>query len=102
MFLVASVIAIAMKIVGIMLITALLIIPAAAARRFARSPEMMALMASGAGSLAVAGGLFSSLKFNTPSGPSIVVAALALFLLSLAPLGRRMRQPMPEGETHGA
>lgn len=101
MFLVACVIAIAMKIVGIMLITALLIIPAAAARRFARSPEMMALMASGAGCLAVAGGLFSSLTFNTPSGPSIVVAALALFLLSLLPLGRRVNQPMT-GDAHGA
>jgi zinc transport system permease protein len=89
MFLVASVIAIAMKIVGIMLITALLIIPAAAARRFAKTPEMMALMAAAAGCLAVAGGLFGSLKFDTPSGPSIVVAALGLFLLSLLPFGER-------------
>ena len=96
MLLVASVIAITMKIVGIMLITALLIIPAAAARRFARSPEMMALLAAGMGCLAVAGGLFGSLEFNTPSGPSIVVAALALFLLSLLPLAT------PRGVRHGA
>jgi zinc transport system permease protein len=102
MLLVACVIAIAMKIVGIMLITALLIIPAAAARRFAASPEMMALLASGAGCLAVAGGLFASLKFNTPSGPSIVVAALALFLLSLLPLGKQMRPSLPGGGPHGA
>jgi zinc transport system permease protein len=101
MFLVACVIAIAMKIVGIMLITALLIIPAAAARRFARSPEMMALLASGIGCLAVAGGLSGSLKFDTPSGPSIVVAALALFLLSLLPLGTRPNQPVT-GDSHGA
>jgi zinc transport system permease protein len=100
MFLVASVIAIAMKIVGIMLITALLIIPAAAARRFAKTPEMMAVMAAGAGCLAVAGGLFGSLNFDTPSGPSIVVAALGLFLLSLVPFSKRTA-PV-EGGGHGA
>ncbi|MGQ2905482.1 MAG: metal ABC transporter permease [Neoaquamicrobium sediminum] len=81
----ALVIAIAMKIVGILLITALMIIPAAAARRFASTPEQMAVMASLIGALAVIAGLFGSLEFDTPSGPSIVVAALALFLLSLLP-----------------
>ena len=83
MLLMALVIAIAMKIVGILLITSLLIIPAATARRFAHSPETMAIAASVIGALAVAGGLFGSLKFDTPSGPSIVVAALALFIASL-------------------
>jgi zinc transport system permease protein len=85
MLLMALVIAIAMKIVGIMLITALLIIPAATARRFAGSPEKMAVFASLIGALAVVGGLFGSLHYDTPSGPSIVVAALALFILSLLP-----------------
>ncbi|KFB08392.1 zinc ABC transporter permease subunit ZnuB [Nitratireductor basaltis] len=83
MILMAAVIAIAMKIVGILLITSLLIIPAATARRFAPTPEAMALMASAAGALSVSGGLMASLQFDTPSGPSIVVAALMLFLLSL-------------------
>lgn len=85
MVMMALVIAIAMKIVGILLITALMIIPAAAARRFASTPEQMAIMASLIGALAVIAGLFASLEFDTPSGPSIVVAALALFLLSLLP-----------------
>lgn len=85
MVMMALVIAIAMKIVGILLITALMIIPAAAARRFASTPEQMAVMASLIGALAVIAGLFGSLEFDTPSGPSIVVAALALFLLSLLP-----------------
>ena len=91
MLLMAGVIALAMKIVGILLITALLIIPAAAARRFAATPEQMAAFASLIGALAVAGGLFGSVRFDTPSGPSIVVVALALFLVSLLPmtLGRR-------------
>ena len=100
MFLVACVIAIAMKIVGILLITSLLIIPAATARRFAGSPEMMAACASAFGVLAVIGGLFGSLTFNTPSGPSIVAAALALFVLSLAPL-RPRKHAVLEGPDHG-
>ena len=82
--LIAVVIAIAMKIVGILLITSLLIIPAATARRFARTPEQMAALAVVAGTAAVAGGLGGSLALDTPSGPSIVVAAFALFLMSLA------------------
>ncbi len=90
MLLMALVIAIAMKIVGIMLITSLLIIPAATARRFSASPEVMAVLASIIGALAVVGGLFGSLHYDTPSGPSIVVAALLLFILSLLPaVGRK-------------
>lgn len=89
MLLMALVIAIAMKIVGILLITSLLIIPAATARRFSASPEIMAVFASLIGAISVVGGLFGSLHFDTPSGPSIVVAALVIFVLSLLPIGRR-------------
>ena len=81
MLLIAIVIAVAMKVVGILLITSLLIIPAAAARRFARSPESMALLASGLGCTAVGAGLWASLRWDTPAGPSVVVAAAALFAL---------------------
>jgi zinc transport system permease protein len=100
MLLMAVVIAIAMKIVGIMLITSLLIIPAAAARRFAATPEAMAVLASLVGAVAVVGGLFGSLGYDTPSGPSIVVAALMLFIVSLLPLGRRggARAAQQEGQ----
>jgi zinc transport system permease protein len=82
MLILAVVIAIAMKVVGILLIVSLLIIPAAAARGFARTPEQMALIAAGVGALAVAGGLAGSLAWDTPAGPSIVVAATVLFVLS--------------------
>ena len=86
MLLVALIVAIAMKVVGILLITALLIIPASTARRYASSPEMMAAAAMLVGVLAVIAGLYGSLSFDTPSGPSIVVAALILFLVvSLVP-----------------
>ncbi len=81
MLLVALVIAAAMKIVGVLLITALLIIPAATAHRFSRGPEQMALIATLFGALAVAGGLFASLLLDTPAGPSIVATAALLFLL---------------------
>ena len=98
MLLMALVIAIAMKIVGIMLITALLIIPAATARRFAPSPEKMAVFASVIGAFAVAGGLFGSLHYDTPSGPSIVVAALVLFLVSLVPMPELKRPDRVENK----
>ena len=81
--LIALTIAIAMKVVGLILIVSLLIVPAAAARRLARSPEQMALLAGAAGAVSVVGGLHGSLAWDTPSGPSIVVAALALFVLNL-------------------
>jgi len=92
MLLMAMVIAVAMKIVGILLITSLLIIPAATARRFAGSPEQMAAIAALLGVLASMGGLFASLQFDTPSGPSIVVAALVLFCLSLLHRERQGRR----------
>ena len=89
MLLVALSVAVAMKVVGVMLITALLVIPAAGARCVARTPEQMAMAASVAGGLAVVAGLAASWRYDTPSGPSIVVAATVLFILSrLAPGGR--------------
>jgi len=81
--LIAIVISIAMKVVGILLITALLIIPAATARRFAETPEQMAALAVVAGALAVVCGLAGSVVWDTPSGPSVVVAAFLCFLASL-------------------
>jgi zinc transport system permease protein len=82
MILIAVVTLIAMKIIGILLITSLLIIPAAAARRFSRTPEQMAVVAAGLGILAVLGGLLASMTWDTPSGPSVVVAAAVLFAVS--------------------
>lgn len=91
MLLTALVIAVGMKIVGVLLITSLLIIPAATARHFARTPEQMALFASLAGCLAVAGGLYASLTWDTPAGPSMVSVAALLFLLSQALPGAARR-----------
>lgn len=93
MLLMAAVIAISMKIVGVLLITALLIIPAAAARRFATGPEQMALFSILIGVAAVVGGLFGSLEWDSPAGPSIVVAALLLFVVSILPSPVMRRKP---------
>lgn len=82
MVLIALIVAVSMKVVGILLITSLLIIPPACSRDFARTPETMAALASATGCLAVAAGLWASWIWDTPTGPSIVVAAGLLFLLS--------------------
>jgi len=82
MLLMAVVVAVAMKIVGIILITALLIVPAASARRFAKSPEAMAVGAILFGLLSVLGGMFASMQWDTPAGPSIVLASVFLFFIS--------------------
>lgn len=86
--LLAAVVALGIKVVGALLITALLIIPAAAARRLARSPEQMAVLASALAMAAIVAGLAASWWLDTPVGPSIVVGAALLFALSLAAPGR--------------
>ncbi len=79
----AVVVAIAMKIVGLLLIISMLLIPPAVARRFVSTPEAMALLAAAVGVIAVFGGIEASLAWDTPAGPSIVTAATGLFVLSL-------------------
>ena len=81
--LMAALIAISIKMVGLLLITGMLIIPAAMARNLSDSPFKMVLFSIIGGLLSVLIGLISSLEFNTPSGPSIIAAALFLFILSL-------------------
>ncbi len=80
--LIAILVAVALKVVGILLITSLLIIPSAAAQRLANSPEQMAIGSILVGSLSVLIGIQASLWWDTPTGPSIVVAASLFFLLS--------------------
>jgi zinc transport system permease protein len=80
--LLALVVAISMKIVGVLLISALLIIPAAAARPLAKSPEQMAIFASFIGMISVCAGMAFSFIWDTPTGPSIVVSAAGLFVIS--------------------
>lgn len=82
MLVTALTIGVAMKFVGALIITSLLIIPAATARRFARSPEQMAVLAVLLGAVAVTAGLTLSAYYDTPAGPSVVLGAALLFILS--------------------
>ncbi len=83
MILTALTIALSMKFVGALIITSLLIIPSATARRFAKTPEKMVLIAIFFSIIAVSGGLLLSSWKDTPAGPSVVICAGLIFLLSL-------------------
>lgn len=75
-------VALSIKLVGVLLITAMLILPAAAARPLSRTPEQMAVTAGLLGMVSVAGGLFLAWNYDTPAGPSIIVASVLLFALT--------------------
>ncbi|WP_092778789.1 metal ABC transporter permease [Jannaschia pohangensis] len=75
----AITVAVAIKVVGVLLIAAMLIIPAAAARPLSRTPESMALVAAGIGSVSALIGLRAAYIFDTPAGPSIVCVAALIF-----------------------
>jgi len=82
MILLALVIAVALKVVGILLITALLIIPAATARLYSKSPKQMVMVSTLIAIAAVVLGLLASLGWDFPTGPAIVVSASFLFFVS--------------------
>ena len=84
--LIAVTVALAMKVIGILLITSLMIFPAAVARPFAKTPEQMAILAGCTAAAAVCAGLFLSLKLDTAAGPSIVLALAALFFFAAVPI----------------
>ncbi|MEM9580656.1 MAG: metal ABC transporter permease [Pseudomonadota bacterium] len=78
----ALVVAVSIKVVGVLLIGAMLIIPASAARPLARTPEAMALWAIAIACMAALGGLGAAYHWDTQAGPTIVCCAALLFALS--------------------
>lgn len=86
----ALVVAVAIKVVGVLLISAMLLIPAAAARPFATTPERMAVTAASIGTFSALAGLQASFVLDTPTGPTIVCIAAVVF--ALASLGDQLRQ----------
>ncbi|MBL0848654.1 MAG: hypothetical protein EU981_00905 [Candidatus Liberibacter ctenarytainae] len=82
----ALMISVAIKVIGITLITSLLILPTVAARRFSTSPENMAVITTAIGIFGIIAGLYGSLIFDIPSGPSIIVTILLLFIISFIPI----------------
>ncbi|MGI9337021.1 MAG: metal ABC transporter permease [Gammaproteobacteria bacterium] len=79
----ALVVAAAIRIIGALLITSLLIAPAAAARQFATSPAKMAAGAAMVGIIAVFAGVAASLRWDVPTGPAIAASCFVLFALSM-------------------
>lgn len=81
MIMIALVVAISIKLVGILLITSLLILPAATARLLAQNPTQMAIYSTGISIIAVIAGVMASLHYDTPTGPSIILSALGMFVI---------------------
>ncbi|MBP1805668.1 metal ABC transporter permease [Rubellimicrobium aerolatum] len=88
--LVAGLVAVAIQVVGALLVTALLILPAAAARGLARTPEGMAVAACALAAVAALGGLGLAVAADSGVGPATVTVAAGLFA-ALAGLGRLRR-----------
>ena len=85
----ACVVAVSIKVVGVLLIAAMLVVPAAAARPLARTPEAMAVIAAVIGAASALGGLLASYRFDTPTGPTMVCVAALCFALTALAGGRR-------------
>ena len=79
----AMVVAVAIKVVGVLLIAAMLIVPAAAARPLSGTPERMALIATLIAAASALGGLAASFRLDTPTGPTIVCVAALIFALTM-------------------
>ena len=89
---IAVLVAVSIKVVGALLITAMLIIPAAAARPFSSTPERMAAAAALIAVASVFAGLAASWRWDTPTGPTIVTLAVLFFAVSCS-LGALRRRP---------
>jgi len=81
---IALLVAVMMKVMGVLLIAAMLVIPTSSARLFSRSPEQMVAVSALYGLGALAGGISSSFHFDWQTGPAIVVSATLLLLITLA------------------
>jgi len=87
----AATVAVAIKVVGALLIIALMLIPAAAARPFSNSPERMVMVAGAIGAASAVIGLWLSYLYDTPTGPSIVCVAATAFATSTVIAGIKSR-----------
>lgn len=87
--LLAALIAISIKMVGLLLITGMLIIPTAMARNLSNNPKQMVIFSIIGGLLSVFIGLYASFEINTASGPTIITVALILFILSLTKIQKK-------------
>lgn len=88
----ALLVAMAIKVVGALLIAALLIVPAATARLLARTPEQMAVLASAIAAASIFGGLGAAFRLDSPAGPTIIATAACFYAIAIAIFGRAGRR----------
>jgi zinc transport system permease protein len=104
----AVTITVAMRTVGLLLVSALMVVPVAAAQQVTRSFRSTHMVSMGIGLFAAVAGLITSYEAETPPGPTIVLIALAVFAVAsltasllLRRRARSHRAPSPQGATHG-
>ena len=85
---IALLVAVMMKVMGVLLIAAMLVIPTTSARMLSSSPERMVMFSALFGFAALAGGIFSSFQFDWQTGPAIVLSATTLLLVTLVVVRR--------------
>jgi len=82
-FIIAVVVTVSLKIIGIILVTSLLIVPAAAAKNLASSMKHLFVLSCVFGIISGITGLLGSVYLNTPSGPTIVLVSIGIFFLTM-------------------
>ncbi|NJK52712.1 MAG: metal ABC transporter permease, partial [Leptolyngbyaceae cyanobacterium SU_3_3] len=82
--LLSLVVGVSIKAIGVLLVSAFVVIPACAARLLSRTFTNYVLLSAGLGALSAVGGMIASAAFNLPSGPSIVATQLSIFLTAIA------------------
>ena len=97
----AMVVALSIKAVGVLLISAFVVMPACAARLVSRHFGRYVVLAAGLGAGGAVGGLVVSAAFNLPSGPAVVMVQLLGFLAALAWSGLAGSRPMGAGGAGG-
>ncbi|MBM5804348.1 MAG: metal ABC transporter permease [Cyanobacteria bacterium K_DeepCast_35m_m2_155] len=95
--LLAVVVAVSIKAVGVLLISAFVVIPACAGRLVSRHFPVYALVSAGLGGGCALLGLLGSGLTNLPSGPCVVIVQFAGFLLALAVSQTTRRSPATAG-----
>jgi len=95
LFGVAATVAVAMRILGALLLDVLVILPALVAGRIARSLTSLFLLAGAAGVVASAGGFFISIGLDIPASTGIALAAVTLLGITEVVAGRTGRRLRP-------
>ncbi len=97
----AATITVAMRTVGLLLVSALMVVPVAAAQQVSRSFRSTHLVAMAIGLVTALGGVLVSFEVDTAPGPTIVLLALAAFAVAATVRGvavavrRRRGRPVP-------